>query len=302
MSQSFFAGFPIITYANNQVIDITERVVVRNGLVKNPYIYTPISIIDGIRPDTVSYKAYGDPYMSWILYLTNNITDPYYEWYLTDDVFDKFIAMKYGTIANAMQTIAYWTNDWVDKPEITPADFQALTANQQPFWSPNYGYYNTPISYSRTAIDWTASTNFILALGIGTQNTVPFQFNEPVNIQYSRTTTGAAQVKQSNSTVLIVQHITGNAFPGNTAITGNSFVYGTSSGANAVIANCTFLSNNILSDLQDYYAPVYYYDLENFKNAGNRFINLLDPQYAQDFVRTTVSLLQSTNVAIIPAG
>lgn len=299
MSQSFFAGFPTITYGNNQVIDITERIVVRNGLVKNPYIYTPISIVDGVRADTVAYKAYGDPYTSWILYLTNNITDPYYEWYMNTDVFDKFIALKYGTIANAMQTIAYWTNNWVDKPQITVADYQALTANQQPFWTPNYGYYNTPISYSRTQVDWTASTNFILALGIGTGNTVHFHFNEPVFIQYNANTTGAAQVKQSNSSILIVQHITGNAFPGNVANTSNSFVYGTSSGANCVIANCTFLSNNILPDLQDYYAPVYYYDLENQINAGNRFINLLDPQYELDFVNTTVELLQSTNVAII---
>jgi len=320
MTASFFAQFPQVTYANNTVVDITERVVVRNGLVKNPYVYYPMSLVPYARPDQVAYTAWGNPYLSWILYLTNNIIDPYYDWYLPPDEFDSFISLKYGSIANAMNTIAFYVNNWPDQTDITPAAFEALTANQQPFWAPNYGYYNTPISYSRLQADWYASTNYVLGYTIS-GNTVPFQFNEPLFISLTPGTSGAAQFKQGNSTQIFVQHISGDAFPDanngvvlpgqlgesfaigvNSLGSGNAYVYGTSSGANAVVTSCKFLSNNINEDLVDYYSPVYYYDLESELNSGNRFINVLNPQYQPEFTRVVTGLLQSTNVAVIPAG
>ena len=302
ITSSYFAQFPQITYANNLVVDITERVVVRSAPLRAPYVYYPLSLVPYVRPDQVAYSVWGDPYLSWILYLTNNIVDPYYDWYLPQDQFDSYVATKYGSIANAMNTIAFYVNDWVDVPDITVARYDALTSNQQTFWTPNYGYYSQPTSYSRLQTDWYASTNYVLGLGI-TGNTTAFSQNEPLYISYDPpSNNGAAQFVQGNSSFVFVQHVSGAAFPNSSTgvtIGPSSYVRGTSSGANARVTSCSFLSNNINADLVDYYAPVYYYDLESEWNAGNRFVNVLNPQYQPGFCSTVQNLLSNVSPAVI---
>jgi hypothetical protein len=81
-SETYFKNFNTIQYGNNSVVDITERVVVLNNVQKNPYVYYPLDITDGARPDQISNQNYNDPFASWVLYLSNDIVDPYYECYL----------------------------------------------------------------------------------------------------------------------------------------------------------------------------------------------------------------------------
>ena len=97
-TETYFKNFNTIQYGNNSVVDITERVVVLNNVGKNPYVYYPLDITDGARSDQIADASYNDPYSSWVLYLSNDIVDPYYEWYLTQDQFNNFIITKYGSI------------------------------------------------------------------------------------------------------------------------------------------------------------------------------------------------------------
>ena len=46
----------------------------------------------------IADQYYGDSSLDWIVYLTNNITDPQWEWPLPQEVFDDFIRSKYGSI------------------------------------------------------------------------------------------------------------------------------------------------------------------------------------------------------------
>ena len=275
----------------------------RNEALKDrSFVYYPLSLAQYARPDQVAYNVWGDPYLSWILYLTNDIRDPYHDWYLSQEQFDSYISTKYGSIANAMNTIAFYVNDYPSSQDITVAHYNALTSNQQTFWAPNYGYYNQPTSYYRIQTDWYASTNYVLGLEI-TGNTLAFNDNEKLSISYNPPiNNGSAQFVQGNSSYIYVQHISGAAFPdpaNNITITSSSFVYGTSSGANAQITSCTFLANNINADLVDYYAPVYYYDLENELNAGKRFIQVLNAKYQPQFTSVVKNLLSNTNPVAI---
>jgi hypothetical protein len=108
----YFDKYPLINYANNLVIDITKRVTLVDKVTKNPYIFYPYDISNSEREDQLSARYYGDPYKSWILYLSNNITDPYYEWYLSDEEFNEFIISKYGSIENSMQKIKFYRNHY----------------------------------------------------------------------------------------------------------------------------------------------------------------------------------------------
>jgi len=94
----YFDKFPIISYANNQVVDITKRVAMLEKVSRNPYAFYPYDIVGDERADQLSSRYYEDSYKSWLLYITNKITDPYYEWYLTEREFLEFLEKKYGSI------------------------------------------------------------------------------------------------------------------------------------------------------------------------------------------------------------
>ena len=89
--------------------------------IDNPLLYYPINIANDIRPDQLAYKQYQDPYTSWIIYLSNDIIDPYFEWYLNDSQLINFVKDKYGSMDSAMNKVAYYINNYIDQPNITTA-------------------------------------------------------------------------------------------------------------------------------------------------------------------------------------
>jgi len=138
MSQTYFKNFNEINYSNTVALDLTERVVVQRNSEFNPYIYYPLDISDGTRADMIAYTSWGDPYASWVLYLTNNIIDPYYDFYLTQEQFLQFIITKYGSITYAQQLILYYQTDWTNSLPITISAYNALDADQAQYYEPNY--------------------------------------------------------------------------------------------------------------------------------------------------------------------
>lgn len=291
MSESYFKNFNVVSYGGAYAVDLTERVVELKNTLKNPYIFYPMNIIQGVRPDQLAYANYQDPYASWIMYITNDVLDPYFEWYLTDYQMTQFIKDKYGTLQRAMDRVAYYRNDYTDKNSIDQAAFNALTPGQMQYWEPVYGVGAYVIEFRRKAMEIKASTNFILSIGY-TGNAAGFISDEVLNIKYSRTTSGTAQFIQANSTNMLIQHIDGDAFPhDDVVITANSYIYGVESSSNVQITSCSFIANNIPVDVRAYYSPVYYYDLEVEKNEGNKTIRLLQAQYVPDFLRNFKTLL-----------
>ena len=150
MSQDkYFDKFPLITYSNNIVVDITKRVTLLDRVSKNPYIFYPFDLSGSERADQFSNRYYDDSYKSWILYLSNNITDPYYEWYLSDDELNNLIEKKYGSIVDAQQKIKYYRNDWENQDPISVSAYDSLSENRKKYWNPEYLNGNKIINYVR---------------------------------------------------------------------------------------------------------------------------------------------------------
>jgi hypothetical protein len=104
----YFSAFPSITYDNSTIKNITLRANIVESFkrdVRNFYTYT---IKDGETADSVAYDYYGDSNYVWIIYLVNNIIDPYYEWPLSTVEFENFIINKYGSLAEAKETVEYY--------------------------------------------------------------------------------------------------------------------------------------------------------------------------------------------------
>ena len=119
MADTYFKNFQQISYSNTTVVDITERVTLVKQAIDNPLLYYPTNIANDIRPDQLAYKQYQDPYTSWIIYLSNDIVDPYFEWYLNDSQLINFVKDKYGSMDSAMNKVAYYINNYIDQPNIT---------------------------------------------------------------------------------------------------------------------------------------------------------------------------------------
>jgi hypothetical protein len=103
MSQ-YFSKFPIITYGKQQVRDITKRFGFINDLKRDPYLFLPYTIKEKQKPEDIAYYYYGSVDDTWIVLLCNNITDPYTQWPLDEDLFNKYFISKYSEFSGKKGT------------------------------------------------------------------------------------------------------------------------------------------------------------------------------------------------------
>lgn len=95
MAGEYFDKLPEITYNGVLVRDITRRVSFLKQAISNPYVFLPYTIKEGERAEDIAYYYYGNPNYAWLVYLSNNIVDPYNEWPLDEDTFNNYIMDKY---------------------------------------------------------------------------------------------------------------------------------------------------------------------------------------------------------------
>lgn len=110
----FFNDFPIIDYDINgdgnavQVTDIFRRFRPIHELLNNITIYYTYDVMDGERPDIVSYKFYKTVDYDWLILMFNKMNDRYFDWPMSYREFGDFIKKKYGSIQIAMQTVHHY--------------------------------------------------------------------------------------------------------------------------------------------------------------------------------------------------
>ena len=76
--------------------DILRRVKQRSAIKDGQFIFDNYDVRDGEKPEDVAVKWFGDPEYHWVILMTNNITDRFYEWPMTQPQFQNFIEDKYG--------------------------------------------------------------------------------------------------------------------------------------------------------------------------------------------------------------
>lgn len=96
----YFTNFPLTEYKGKQIRNITNRSKIRDDILSNPFIFLPYTVSDGEKPETVAQLYYGSVDDTWLVLLANNMTDPYYDWPMTDEEFDQYFIDKYSDISN----------------------------------------------------------------------------------------------------------------------------------------------------------------------------------------------------------
>ena len=77
--------------------DILRRVKLRAGIRSGAFIFDNYDVKDGEKPEDVAFKWFGDAEYHWIILMTNNITDRYYQWPLSQPQFQEHLKDKYGS-------------------------------------------------------------------------------------------------------------------------------------------------------------------------------------------------------------
>ena len=100
---SYFSRFPMMAYdmAGNEnyklLPNILRRVKLRSGIRSGSFLFDNYDVSDGERPEDIAFKYYDDPELHWVILMTNNITDRYYQWPLTQPQFQEHLKDKYGS-------------------------------------------------------------------------------------------------------------------------------------------------------------------------------------------------------------
>ena len=114
-SRGYFSDFPQIEYQAKIARSIMARPRIASSLLSNPAAVYSYTVNNDLRPDQVAHLYYGDSELLWLIFLANNIVDPYYGWPLTQNTFQDFIISKYGSIATAKSTIKHYRYQEKDK-------------------------------------------------------------------------------------------------------------------------------------------------------------------------------------------
>jgi hypothetical protein len=281
MPENYFDKFPVISYNNNTVRDITRRTVLLESLYKSKTIENDVNnffsynVDPGERPDNIASYYYKDSFMSWIFYLTNNVIDPYHDWYMDSSTFENFIEKKYGSLYLATTKIKTYQNNWYKQTApVTVSYYDSLPGSDKKYFEPfkkDETDFSSDLYYTRRRVDWTLTTNKISKYA--TANGSGFTTDEVVKIYFNGVESGKGQVTFANTSTLQLQHLDGTTTQ--TSVPANSFVYGTESLTNTIITEATLLANNIPLGEEIYWDPLTYYEYENDINERNKTIRIL---------------------------
>lgn len=291
MADRYFDKFPVVNYKSENVIDITRRASLLDKVSSNPYVFYPYEITANERPDQLSARYYDDQFKSWIIYVANKITDPYYEWYMHEREFIEFLDKKYGSHVTAQQKIAFYRNDWVGKDSINVSAYNALIPGAKKYWEPELGPNNRTIGYKRKQIDWKANTNKVVSYAV--TNGKSFVLNEICNIWFDPYNMGKGQVVHNSNNYIKLQHVSGTYNDvDDVYITGSSHIYGTESKSNTVFTEATVEVNNIPVGEESYWKAVSYFDYESERNEYNKTIRVLDSTLRNVMVDNLTDLMK----------
>jgi hypothetical protein len=112
----YFDNFPLTYYTFDSqrqefytLKNIFTRINLLSAVLTQSLVYYKYTMQDGDTLENMAFKLYGDPLRHWIIVFANMIIDPYFDLPLTNDVFANNIIMKYGSQANAENTLAMIT-------------------------------------------------------------------------------------------------------------------------------------------------------------------------------------------------
>jgi hypothetical protein len=273
----YFSRFPLVDYNGAPAKNILARVDFTDEAKRDIYSNFDYVIQDDlIRPDFLSYTYYDSSQYDWMIYLSNSVIDPYHDYYLSADDFEKYIIGKYGTLASAREKTLFYRNDWAaDESLITEATYESLEASIKKYWKPRLGANNQIAGYERVKEDWTVSTNKILELVLSA-NVAAFDAGDIISQSSTEARATVVSIDTTRNSV-IVQHVE------------EEFEVSVGEG----LLEINTLKVNIPTTENAFWSRVSAYDYEQEKNELKRYINLIKKSYLPEVEKLFIEQLKS---------
>jgi hypothetical protein len=108
----YFENFPTIEYEGQRVRDITRRNSFTKLVSTNPLLFLPYTVREGERPEDIANFYYGSTDYTWLVYISNNIIDPYHQWPMAEADFNNYLIEKYGEQSGRIgEDVVDWTRE-----------------------------------------------------------------------------------------------------------------------------------------------------------------------------------------------
>tara|TARA_R100000234_G_scaffold13473_1_gene7495 strand:- start:361 stop:903 length:543 start_codon:yes stop_codon:yes gene_type:complete len=147
---SYFDKFPLIVYdikGDNKfklLPDILRRVKLRSNLQDGAVLFDKYDVKEGENPEDVAFKWFGSADLHWVILLTNNVTDRYYDWPLSQPDFAEFLTDKYGAgnedsahhyelVRSSGKTTSSGPSDYSHRVEVNSDETDAITVTNREY-------------------------------------------------------------------------------------------------------------------------------------------------------------------------
>ena len=106
MTNSFFSNVPDFNYVNRsgdgmsdgdytKVKNFFKKAKLREDIIGNVAFFEKFTVQGDDRPDNVANEIYGNPFLDWVVLLTNNIVNIQSEWPMSQTDFNTYVTEKY---------------------------------------------------------------------------------------------------------------------------------------------------------------------------------------------------------------
>lgn len=269
----YFSRFPLVDYNGVPAKNILARVDFTDETKRNIYINFDYVIQEGTsRQDILSFNYYNSSQYDWLINLSNNVVDPYHDYFMSASDFKNYIVGKYGSGEVARSKILFYRNDWSsDESLISESVYENLQPPIKKYWKPKLNNTGQIVGYERVKEDWIVSTNRIVELTVDIDIS-SFSVGDIIKQDDTRATLVSKDV---DTGLLIVQHVSGDFVEENTGIIGVNIV-----------------QENISNTEEAFWTPVSAYDYEEEQNELKRYITMIKSSYLEDIEKSFIEQLR----------
>ena len=145
------------TGRKTEVTNILRRFKVKDKLQDRVGLFYDYSIQEGDRPDVIAEKFYGNANYAWLVLHYNDIIDPFFDWPLFGDDFNRFIIGKYGSLATAQATVKNYYK--IIREASVLNDGTRLERYELAVDQTTYNSLSPTVRRSESAYDWEVEQN-----------------------------------------------------------------------------------------------------------------------------------------------
>lgn len=295
----YFDLFPKIPYSigrDDQVAsfyDVATNIFVRVRVIVEKldqiFHYYEYTIKDGETPEILAEKYYGDPEAHWLVLITNNKTDPQFDWPLMGDNFNNYVANKYGSVAIAQTTIHHFEKVYKTVDSYTGTEtYKRVNIETNPV---------TVLTINNAGRGYSSNGYISFSTDYGTGANASYTINANGSIISVALSSGGDYVSSPNASI-------------NASNTATADIQAFSPSGNTWLQMPTDLGSPISTTVGPYVINTYSayrnsvtnYDWEFEENEKKRRIKLIKPAYFASIKNEFNTIMQNSSVNIRKPG